>query len=235
MQKEFLVSFGKDWNNNNNRYKEERDCLNANLLQLPDNIIGGVIGAPYVGKGRTLRHLRELYGVQAFEVSDALRESTIHSHALPFMKAGELVPLGLTLQACREKVASMKHDAPTLMVGFPRCRLQAEDVVRLGLQIFQINTPISVCSERARKRLEELRLNPEAIDIDRGDRNDETEPAIIKRFGIFILHTLPALHHLEENGLLRQVDGEAVERAHSIAATLKLSPLRAEANQAVSV
>ncbi len=179
--------------------------------------MGTVTGMPYVGKNRTLNELKKHYGVDWFEVSQALRESSIYTQAQVYMDTGDLVPDHLTATAIKEKIERDRVTGRVLLVGLPRNVAQAHLAVKLNLPVFLIEAPLRVCVARALTRLEQLKQNPQQHDADRGTRGDETMETIMHRFGVWCMQTIPGIEVARNVGLVREIQGEAAERAQCIA------------------
>lgn len=94
------------------------------------------LGPPGAGKGTHARLLLERYGVPHISTGDILREVSKNGSALgqkvnAYMKEGKLVPDDIVTEIVAERLRAEDTQKGFVLDGFPRNRVQAEDLDRL--------------------------------------------------------------------------------------------------------
>lgn len=194
-----------------------------------------MLGAPGSGKGTQAKRLEAGYGLLQISTGDLLRRAVadrteLGLRAKTAMDAGELVSDEIVLGMIQERVASPEAAHGFVLDGYPRNRLQAEDLEAvlegLGLALdaavlmdvrFDILmkrlTGRRTCSKTGRvlnihfSSKEEL----EACTRAGGEllqREDDNEDTIRNRLQVYEQQTAPLVDHYEGRRLLKRVDAE---------------------------
>ncbi len=191
-----------------------------------------VLGKQGAGKGTQALRIAGHYDVPHISTGDMFREAAAAGtsfglRAKEFMKRGELVPDDVVIGIVAERLA--KDDAQDrgfILDGFPRTRVQAEELQRLlgpgGLDAaVDIDVPTEVVVERISGRrvcatcgapyhVSAPPKKPWVCDKDGGDvvqREDDTPDAVKKRLDLYEKNTRPLLDFYEGHGLLVTIDG----------------------------
>jgi adenylate kinase len=191
-----------------------------------------VLGKQGAGKGTQAVRIARHYGVPHISTGDMFRAASAARTAFglkakEFMKRGELVPDDIVIGVVAERLA--KDDAVDdgfVLDGFPRTRMQAEELQRLlGPGGLDAAVDIDVPTDVVLRRLSGRRVcrtcgatyhveKPPKVDWlcdrDGGDvvqREDDKPEAIGRRLELYEQETGPLLDFYEGLGLLVTVDG----------------------------
>jgi adenylate kinase len=191
-----------------------------------------VLGKQGAGKGTQAVRIAQHYGVPHISTGDMFRAAAASGtpfglRAKEYMKRGELVPDDVVIGVVAERLA--KDDAQDhgfVLDGFPRTRVQAEELQRLlgpgGLDAaVDIDVPTEVVIDRISGRrvcatcgaTYHVSAPPRlqwVCDKDGGDviqREDDTPDAVTKRLELYEKDTRPLLDFYEAHGLLVTIDG----------------------------
>jgi adenylate kinase len=191
-----------------------------------------VLGKQGAGKGTQAVRIARHYGVPHISTGDMFRAAAAAGtsfglRANEYMTRGELVPDDVVIGVVAERLA--KDDAQDrgfVLDGFPRTRVQAEELQRLlgpsGLDAaVDIDVPTDVVIDRISGRRvcstcgATYHVNappkvPWVCDKDGGDvvqREDDTPEAVTKRLEFYETDTRPLLDFYDGLGLLVTVDG----------------------------
>ena len=191
-----------------------------------------VLGKQGAGKGTQAVRIAQHYGVPHISTGDMFRAAAAAGtpfglRAKEYMKRGELVPDDVVIGVVAERLA--KDDAVDygfILDGFPRTRVQAEELGRLlgpgGLDAaVDIDVPTDVVIERISGRRVCVTCGttyhvtappkvPWVCDKDGGEvvqREDDTPDAVKKRLELYEKDTRPLLDFYEGLGLLVTIDG----------------------------
>src|SRR5688572_10305590 len=191
-----------------------------------------VLGKQGAGKGTQAVRVAGHYGVPHISTGDMFRAAaaagtTFGLKAKEFMKRGELVPDDVVIGVVAERLAKEDVvDAGFVLDGFPRTRIQAEELQRLlgpgGLDAaLDIDVPTNVVIDRISGRrvcrtcgaTYHVDKPPKVkwlCDKDGGDvvqREDDQPEAIERRLELYERETGPLLEYYDGLGLLAAVDG----------------------------
>ncbi len=191
-----------------------------------------VLGKQGAGKGTQAVRIARHFGVPHISTGDMFRAAAAAGtpfglKAKEYMKRGELVPDDVVIGVVAERLA--KDDAQDhgfVLDGFPRTRVQAEELQRLlgpgGLDAaVDIDVPTDVVIDRISGRrvcatcgttyhVSAPPKVPWVCDKDGGDvvqREDDTPQAVTKRLELYEKDTRPLLDFYDGLGLLVTVDG----------------------------
>jgi adenylate kinase len=191
-----------------------------------------VLGKQGAGKGTQAVRIARHYGVPHISTGDMFRAAAAAGtsfglRANEYMTRGELVPDDVVIGVVAERLA--KDDAQDrgfVLDGFPRTRVQAEELQRLlgpsGLDAaVDIDVPTDVVIDRISGRrvcatcgatyhVNAPPKKPWVCDKDGGDvvqREDDTPEAVTKRLEHYEKDTRPLLDFYDGLGLLVTVDG----------------------------
>jgi adenylate kinase len=191
-----------------------------------------VLGKQGAGKGTQAVRIAGHYDVPHISTGDMFRAAAAAGTAFglraqEYMMRGELVPDDVVIGVVAERLA--KDDAQDqgfVLDGFPRTRVQAEELQRLlgpgGLDAaVDIDVPTEVVIDRISGRrvcktcgaTYHVNAPPKAgwtCDKDGGEvvqRDDDTPDAITKRLELYEQTTRPLLDYYEGLGLLVTIDG----------------------------
>jgi len=191
-----------------------------------------VLGKQGAGKGTQAVRIARHYGVPHISTGDMFRAAAAAGtsfglRANEYMTRGELVPDDVVIGVVAERLA--KDDAQDqgfVLDGFPRTRVQAEELQRLlgpsGLDAaVDIDVPTDVVIDRISGRrvcstcgatyhVNAPPKKPWVCDKDGGDvvqREDDTPEAVTKRLEFYEKDTRPLLDFYDGLGLLVTVDG----------------------------
>jgi adenylate kinase len=191
-----------------------------------------VLGKQGAGKGTQAVRIARRYGVPHISTGDMFRAAAAARtpfglKAKEFMKRGELVPDDIVIGVVAERLA--KDDAVDdgfVLDGFPRTRMQAEELQRLlGPGGLDAAVDIDVPTDVVLRRISGRRVcrtcgatyhvdSPPKVqwlcDRDGGDvvqRDDDKPDAINRRLELYERETGPLLEFYEGLGLLATVEG----------------------------
>lgn len=191
-----------------------------------------VLGKQGAGKGTQAVRIARHYGVPHISTGDMFRaaaasRTSFGLKAKEFMKRGELVPDDIVIGVVAERLAKDDVvDDGFVLDGFPRTRVQAEELQRLlgpgGLDAaIDIDVPTQVVLDRISGRrvcrtcgaTYHVDTPPKVdwlCDKDGGNveqREDDKPEAIERRLELYERETGPLLEYYEGLGLLVTVDG----------------------------
>lgn len=194
-----------------------------------------MLGAPGSGKGTQAKRLEADYGLLQISTGDLLRRAVadgteLGRRAKAVMDAGELVSDEIVLGLIKERVATQEASKGFILDGYPRNRLQAEDLETvlktLGLSLdgavlmdvhFDILlkrlTGRRTCSKTGQvlniyfSSREELEACTKAGGelVQRADDNEET---IRNRLQVYEQQTAPLIDYYSARGLLTRIAAE---------------------------
>lgn len=199
------------------------------------NII--LMGLPGAGKGTQAEKIIATYGIPHISTGDMFRaamqqETELGLKAKSYMDKGELVPDEVTNGIVKERLAQPDTQKGFLLDGFPRTQAQAEalDVIlsELGKKIdavISIEVNPSVLMDRLTGRIicrscgatYHKIFNPPTVEntCDRCgghefyQRDDDKPETVENRIQINLEQSKPILEYYNQQGLLRNVDGES--------------------------
>jgi adenylate kinase len=191
-----------------------------------------VLGKQGAGKGTQAVRVAGHYGVPHISTGDMFRAAAAAGtpfglKAKEFMKRGELVPDDVVIGVVAERLAKEDVvDVGFVLDGFPRTRIQAEELQRLlgpgGLDAaVDIDVPTEVVIDRISGRrvcrtcgttyhVTAPPRIPWLCDKDGGDvvqREDDEPEAVKRRLELYERETGPLLEFYEGLGVLATVDG----------------------------
>ena len=191
-----------------------------------------VLGKQGAGKGTQAVRVARHFGVPHISTGDMFRAAAAAKtpfglKAKEFMKRGELVPDDVVIGVVAERLAKDDvFEVGFVLDGFPRTRVQAEELQRLLLPgrldaAVDIAVPTEVVLDRISGRrvcrtcgaTYHVDAPPKVdwlCDRDGGDvvqREDDEPDAIMRRLELYERETGPLLEHYASLGLLVTVDG----------------------------
>lgn len=193
------------------------------------------LGPPGAGKGTQAQYIVKAFNIPHISTGDAFRLAMSQGTALgikakEYVEQGLLVPDEITNGIVEERLKQDDCQTGFLLDGYPRTLSQAETlkqfVSAMGKQIDHVIN-ISVDRSLLLARLTGRRIckscgatyhvlfNPPAVeqvcDECQGElyqRSDDNEQKVSTRLDEYTSKTAPLLSYYEDEGLLRQVDGE---------------------------
>jgi adenylate kinase len=214
-----------------------------------------LLGAPGAGKGTQAERLQADFKLAHISTGDMLRAQVaagteLGAKAQGYMDAGELVPDQVIIEMLSERIAQPDAGTGFLLDGFPRTEVQADALAHaLGEAGRELSAAvlIEVPDEEVVRRLAGRRVclkNPSHIyhveldppkhegvcDQDGApliQRDDDQEPTVRRRLGVYHEQTAPLIDYYDRLGLLRRFDGqrspgELHERIRATLAALRL-------------
>ena len=192
-----------------------------------------VLGKQGAGKGTQAVRIAAHYGAPHISTGDMFRAAAASGtpfglKAKEFMTRGELVPDDVVIGVVAERLAKEDAiDAGFILDGFPRTRVQAEELQRLlGREGLDAAVDIDVPTDVVLRRISGRRVcrtcgatyhvdHPPKVnwtcDKDGGEvvqREDDQPEAVRRRLELYERDTRPLLDFYEEFGLLVTVDGD---------------------------
>ncbi|MCG8423089.1 MAG: adenylate kinase [Proteobacteria bacterium] len=190
-----------------------------------------LVGPPGAGKGTQAARLVDTYQIPHISTGDMLRAAVNEGTELGkcadgYMQRGELVPDSLVIAMVIERIGKADCASGFMLDGFPRTRPQAEALDQ-ALQDANVALDavvlISVPDEFIVKRITGRRCDPDTGEIyhlefrpppddiqDRViQRKDDTEEACLARLAKYHSETAPIIPFYRDQGILREVDGNA--------------------------
>jgi len=194
-----------------------------------------MLGAPGSGKGTQAKSLETEYGFPQVSTGDLLRKAVAEGtplgrRAKAIMDLGELVSDAIVLGMIKERIAQSDAVDGFILDGYPRNRVQAEDLERvlheLGLtldaavlmkvspdMLMKRLTGRRTCSKTG--RLLNIYFSPrEEIDAclraggELKQRDDDKEETIRNRLQVYGRETAPLIEYYSQRKLLRTVAAE---------------------------
>ncbi|HEY5568379.1 MAG TPA: adenylate kinase [Gammaproteobacteria bacterium] len=194
-----------------------------------------MLGAPGSGKGTQAKSLETEYGFPQVSTGDLLRKAVAEGtplgrRAKAIMDLGELVSDAIVLGMIKERIAQSDAVDGFILDGYPRNRVQAEDLERvlheLGLTLdaavlMKVSPDVLMkrltgrrtCSKTG--RLLNIYFSPrEEIDAclraggELKQRDDDKEETIRNRLQVYGRETAPLIEYYSQRKLLRTVAAE---------------------------
>lgn len=194
-----------------------------------------MLGAPGSGKGTQAKSLETEYGFPQVSTGDLLRKAVAEGtplgrRAKAIMDLGELVSDAIVLGMIKERIAQSDAVDGFILDGYPRNRVQAEDLERvlheLGLTLdaavlMKVSPDVLMkrltgrrtCSKTG--RLLNIYFSPrEEIDAclraggELEQRDDDKEETIRNRLQVYGRETAPLIEYYSQRKLLRTVAAE---------------------------
>ena len=173
-----------------------------------------LLGPPGAGKGTQAGFLQEKYGIPKIATGDMLRKAVAEKSKLgleveQIMRRGGLVPDSIMIDLVRARLAEPDCKHGFLLDGFPRTKLQAEELMQAGINldyVIEIDVAdaeiISRLSGRmvhpGSGRVYHIHNNPPSIagkDDETGEdlilRDDDKADTIKKRLAVYHSQTEP--------------------------------------------
>jgi adenylate kinase len=203
-----------------------------------------LVGAPGVGKGTQAKRLADAQHVPHIATGDILREAIrrgtpVGLKARAFVEGGGLVPDDVMIGIIEERFAKGDTGRGYILDGFPRTVPQAEALDRLLARLGQaletvilLECPDASIVERITGRrtcptcgkpyhVKFQKPRQDGVCDKEGarlvQREDDTEPKIVKRLDKYHAETEAIIPYYEKKGLVRRVDAsltpDAVTRA----------------------
>ncbi|MHB8781092.1 MAG: adenylate kinase [Candidatus Geothermincolia bacterium] len=195
-----------------------------------------MLGPPGAGKGTQAQRLSVEYGVPQISTGDILRDNVkrgtpLGVKAKAIMERGDLLPDDVVIEIVRDRLAQPDCEAGFILDGFPRTAGQADALGRLLAEESKpldavINVDVSdeilvgrisgrrTCRECG--RMYHVDFEPPASDAACGDcsgelyqRDDDKEETVRRRLIEYHDKTQPLIDYYREQGLLKDVPGEA--------------------------
>jgi len=221
-----------------------------------------VLGKQGAGKGTQAVRIASHFGAPHISTGDMFRAAAAAGtpfglKAKEFMKRGELVPDDVVIGVVAERLAKDDAiDTGFVLDGFPRTRVQAEELQRLlGPEGLEAAVDIDVPTEVVLARISGRRVcrtcgatyhvdAPPKVDWrcdkDGGDvvqREDDKPDSVRRRLELYERDTRPLLDFYEGLGLLATIDGvgdpddvfdRILEGVEAVVRQSRLSPPRAQ-------
>ncbi|NLO20488.1 MAG: adenylate kinase [Syntrophomonadaceae bacterium] len=193
-----------------------------------------IMGPPGAGKGTQAEFIKNKYKIPHISTGDMFREAVkkgtpMGKEAQKYMNAGKLVPDQVTIGIVQDRLAEADCQAGFLLDGFPRTIVQAkaldevlEKTDRKLDAAINIAVPDNILIQRMSGRVSckecgkvyHLVFSPPAAQgkcdecsgelIQRSDDNAETAA---NRLQVYNEQTSPLLDYYQDQGLLKNVDG----------------------------
>lgn len=192
-----------------------------------------LLGPPGSGKSTQAERFVLEVGTAHIDVGAALRRFA--EEATPFgsevdeiiNKRHELVPDNIVRSVIERELRVLPNDTPVILDGAPRCEAQIADVLsvthafgREFLGAVFLDIPVESAVERISKRFScdscgrKFILGTDIADASLpcptcggviGQREDDTEEGVRKRYAVFVENTRPVLERFEREGRLIRV------------------------------
>lgn len=193
------------------------------------------LGPPGAGKGTQAVEIVEKLGVPHVATGDMLRasikqETPLGMEAKKYMDQGLLVPDEVTIRITGERISQPDCANGFLLDGFPRTLAQAEALDKLladlGIKldaVINLQVPQEVLIPRLTGRRVcrncgasfHMVFNPPKAEnvCDRCEgelyqRSDDNEETAVNRLSVYNTQTAPLIAYYEEQGVLKNIDGE---------------------------
>lgn len=193
------------------------------------------LGPPGAGKGTQAVEIVEKLGVPHVATGDMLRasiknETPLGMEAKKYMDQGLLVPDEVTIRITGERISEPDCKNGFLLDGFPRTLAQAEALDKLlsGLDLkLDAVINLQVPQDKLIARLTGRRVcrncgasfhmvfNPpkdeSVCDRCEGElyqRSDDNEETAVNRLSVYNTQTAPLIAYYQEQGILKNIDGE---------------------------
>ena len=166
-----------------------------------------LLGAPGAGKGTQGARLADALEIQHIAAGDVLRnevarKSRVGLRAGRFLRAGELAPDDLIIDALMPALVAAAARGGYILDGFPRTAPQARELDAISADL---NVPLeaAVYLDVAEDELTRRLLARAEIE----GRSDDTPDVIARRLEVFAEATRPLIDRYEQRGILLAVDG----------------------------
>lgn len=193
------------------------------------------LGPPGAGKGTQAVEIVEKLGIPHVATGDMLRasikqETPLGMEAKKYMDQGLLVPDEVTIRITGERISQPDCANGFLLDGFPRTLAQAEALDKLladmGIKldaVINLQVPEAVLIPRLTGRRVcrncgasfHMVFNPPKAEnvCDRCEgelyqRSDDNEETAVNRLSVYNTQTAPLIAYYEEQGVLKNIDGE---------------------------
>ena len=204
-----------------------------------------LLGPPGSGKGTQAERLEEFLKLEHISTGDMLRDAVDKGNSLghevgEFLKAGKLVSDELVARIVDHRLDEL-GDRGFVLDGYPRTIGQALSLDRWSSGsgvAFDAVVFIDVAEQTVVERITGRRIDPdtgrvyqrseplpEEIRSRLRQRNDDYEDVVKKRLEIYHQLTKPVIHHYEELGVLKRIDG-AFDPDQVFASILQLEPIK---------
>lgn len=166
-----------------------------------------LMGPPGAGKGTQAQFICESKGIPQISTGDMLRAAVkagteLGKKANEIMQSGGLVPDEIVIGIIRERIQEPDCQNGFLLDGFPRTRVQADELGKLLTEagrelnvVVNIAVPDEELIERLLKRAE----------IE--GRSDDNRETITERIRVYNEKTRELIDYYGEKGLLKEIDG----------------------------
>jgi adenylate kinase len=166
-----------------------------------------LLGPPGAGKGTQGARLADALEIQHIAAGDVLRaevarKSAVGLRAGRFLRAGELAPDDLIIDALMSTLVAAAARGGYILDGFPRTAPQAR---ALDAVSGDLNIPLEAAVYLDVHEDELMRRLLARAEIE--GRSDDTPDVIARRLHVFGETTRPLIKRYEERGLLVTVDG----------------------------
>ncbi len=193
------------------------------------------LGPPGAGKGTQAVEIVEKLGIPHVATGDMLRasikqETPLGLEAKKYMDQGLLVPDEVTIRITGERISQPDCANGFLLDGFPRTLAQAEALDKLlsdlGIKldaVINLQVPEGVLIPRLTGRRVcrncgasfHMVFNPPTAEgvCDRCEgelyqRSDDNEETAVNRLSVYNTQTAPLIAYYQEQGVLKNIDGE---------------------------
>ena len=166
-----------------------------------------LLGAPGAGKGTQGARLADALEIQHIAAGDVLRnevarKSRVGLRAGRFLRAGELAPDDLIIDALMPALVAAAARGGYILDGFPRTAPQARELDAISADL-GVPLEAAVYLDVAEDELTRRRLARAEIE----GRSDDTPDVIARRLEVFAEATRPLIDRYEQRGILLAVDG----------------------------
>lgn len=195
-----------------------------------------LLGPPGAGKGTQAEKISEIYGIPHISTGDIFRENLKKGNELglkakEYMDRGELVPDNVVIDIVKDRLQAGDCRDGFLLDGFPRTVVQADALKKMLREtgrriehVLNIQVPDEVVIERITARrtcgacgaVYHLQYDPprregrcDACQGELYQREDDSEQTIRTRLEEYKAKTQPLIDYYREEGLLRDIDGNA--------------------------
>lgn len=166
-----------------------------------------LLGAPGAGKGTQGARLADALEIQHIAAGDVLRnevarKSRVGLRAGRFLRAGELAPDDLIIDALMPALVAAAARGGYILDGFPRTAPQARELDAISADLgvpLEAAVYLDVAEDELTRRL----LARAEIE----GRSDDTPDVIARRLEVFAEATRPLIDRYEQRGILLAVDG----------------------------
>ena len=166
-----------------------------------------LLGAPGAGKGTQGARLADALEIQHIAAGDVLRDevarkSRVGLRAGRFLRAGELAPDDLIIEALMPALVAAAARGGYILDGFPRTVPQARELDAISADL---NVPLEAAVYLDVAEHELTRRLVARAEIE--GRSDDTPDVIARRLEVFAEATRPLIDRYEQRGILLAVDG----------------------------